>query len=58
MYKVGKVFMEDVKIYIDNAEHRIVRCPICDEEMFLEDDELVGDTVLCEMCSTPLKIIE
>ena len=58
MYKVGKVFMEDVKIAIDNAEHRIVKCPICGEEMFLEDDELVGDTVLCEMCNTPLKIIE
>lgn len=58
MYKVGKVFMEDVKIYTDNAEHRIVQCPICGEEMFLEDDELIGDTVLCEMCNTPLKIIE
>lgn len=58
MYKVGKVFMEDVKIYTDNAEHRIVQCLICGEEMFLEDDELIGDTVLCEMCNTPLKIIE
>lgn len=58
MYKVGKVFMEDVKIYTDNAEHRIVQCPICGEEMFLEDDELIGDTVLCEMCDTPLKLIK
>jgi len=42
MYKVGKVFMEDVKIYTDNAEHRIVQCPICGEEMFLEDDDVSG----------------
>ena len=58
MYKVGKVFMEDVKIYRDNAEHRIVQCPICEEEMFLEDNEFVGDTILCELCDTPLKIVE
>ena len=58
MYKVGKVFMEDVKITIDSRGHRIVICPICEEEIEIADNELVGDTVLCEMCNTPLKIIE
>ena len=58
MYKVGKVFMEDVKIIIDARGHRIVICPICEEEIEIADDELVGDTILCELCDTPLKIIE
>lgn len=58
MYKVGKVFMEDVKIILNNAGHRVVICPICKEEVLLADDELIGDTVLCELCDTPLKIIE
>ena len=58
MYKVGKVFMEDVKITIDDAGYRIAVCPICDEEIRLADDEIVGDTILCELCDTPLKLIE
>lgn len=58
MYKVGKVFMEDVKITIDDAGHRIAICPICEEEIRLADDEIVGDTILCELCDTPLKLIE
>lgn len=58
MYKVGKVFMEDVKIIINDAGHRVVICPICEEEIRLADDELVGDTILCELCDTPLKLIE
>lgn len=58
MYKVGKVFMEDVKIIIDGRGHRIVICPICEEEIEIADDELVGDTILCELCDTPLKIVD
>lgn len=58
MYKVGKVFMEDVKITIDARGHRIVICPICEEEIEIADDELVGDTILCELCDTPLKIVD
>lgn len=50
--------MEDVKITIDSAGRRVAICPICDEEVFLADDELVGDTVLCELCDTPLKLVE
>ena len=57
MYKVDKVFMEDVKITINYAGQRIAICPICDNEVILADDELVGDTVLCELCDTPLKLI-
>lgn len=57
MYKVGNKFMEDVKITIDSAGRRVAICPICDEEVFLADDELVGDTVLCELCDTPLKLV-
>ena len=41
MYKVGKVFMEDVKITIDSAGHRIVTCPICGYDIEVPDDKLV-----------------
>ena len=58
MYKVGKVFMEDVEITINNAGYRVVICPICEDEIRLEDDETVGDTILCGLCDTPLKLIE
>lgn len=58
MYKIGKVFMEDVKITIDTAGCRIAICPICGEEIILGDDELAGDTTYCELCDTPLKLIE
>lgn len=58
MYKVGKVFMEDVEITINEAGQRVAICPICEEEILLADDELIGDTVLCELCDTPLKLIE
>ena len=58
MYKVGKVFMEDSEIIINDAGHRVVICPICEDEIRLEDDETAGDTILCELCDTPLKLIE
>lgn len=57
MYKVGKVFMEDVEITINEAGQRVAICPICEEEILLADDELIGDTVLCELCNTPLKLM-
>lgn len=57
MYKVGKVFMEDVKIEIDNNGRRFVTCPICYDEIDIDDDELAGDTILCELCDTPLKLM-
>lgn len=57
MYKVGKVFMEDVNITIDSAGRRVAICPICEEEILLADDELSGDTILCELCNTPLKLL-
>lgn len=50
--------MEDVKVTTNAAGHRIVICPICEEEILLAEDELVGDTILCELCDTPLKIID
>ena len=58
MYKVGKLFMEDVEITINDAGQRVAICPICEEEILLADDELIGDTILCELCNTPLKLIE
>jgi hypothetical protein len=58
MYKVGKVFMKDVEITLNEAGQRVAICPICEEEILLADDELIGDTVLCELCDTPLKLIE
>lgn len=58
MYKVGKIFMEDVKITINDAGQRVVICPICGEEIFIADDELAGDTILCELCDTPLKLVD
>jgi formylmethanofuran dehydrogenase subunit E len=57
MYKVGKVFMEDVAITLNEAGQRIAICPICEEEILLADDELIGDTILCELCNTLLKLI-
>lgn len=57
MYKVGKVFMEDVEITINESGQRIAICPICEEEILLADDKLIGDTILCELCNTPLKLI-
>lgn len=58
MYKVGKVFMEDSKIKINSLGLRITICPICGEEILLSYDEGDGDTVLCELCNTPLKLVE
>lgn len=58
MYKVGKIFIEDSKIIIDARGRRITICPICGEEIILADDEMAGDTTMCELCSTPLKLIE
>lgn len=58
MYKVGKVFMEDSEIIINDAGHRVVICPICEDEIRLEDDETVGDTILCGLCDTPIKLVE
>lgn len=58
MYKVGKVFMEDVEITINEAGQRIAICPICGEEILLSYDEIDGDTILCELCNTYLKLVE
>jgi hypothetical protein len=58
MYKVGKVFMEDVEITINDAGERIVICPICEEEILLADDELAGDIISCKLCDTPIKLFD
>lgn len=58
MYKVGKVFMEEAKITKDFNGRRIVICPICGAEILLADDEFVEDSVWCDLCDTPIKIIE
>lgn len=50
--------MEDSKIIIDGPGRRITICPICGEEIILADDEMAGDTTMCELCSTPLKLVE
>lgn len=58
MYKVGKIFMEDAKIIINDAGHRVVICPICEEEILLADYELAGDVISCELCDTPIKLFD
>ena len=58
MYKIGKVFMEDVTIKLNPVGLRVIICPICENEIFLTHDESVNDTILCELCDTPLKIVE
>lgn len=58
MYKVGKVFMEEAKITNDFSGKRIAICPICGQEILLADDEFVGDSVWCDLCDTPIKLIE
>lgn len=49
--------MEDSKITIGYAGSRITICPICGQEIILAEDELVGDTVICDLCDTVLKLI-
>lgn len=58
MYKVDKVFMEDVKITINDAGQRVAICPICDNEVILADDELAGDIILCDLCEINIKLVE
>ena len=50
--------MEDSKIEVNEAGQRITICPICGDEIILRDDEIAGDTTYCELCDTPLKLIE
>ena len=50
--------MEDSKITINYAGQRIATYPICGEEILIADDELVGDTIMCDLCDTPIKLIE
>lgn len=50
--------MEETKITEDFNGRRIVICPICGAEILLADDEVVGDSVWCDLCDTPIKIIE
>lgn len=50
--------MEEAKITEDFNGRRIVICPICGEEILLADDEIVGDSVWCDLCDTPIKLIE
>lgn len=49
--------MEESNITINYAGQRIATCPICGEEILLTD-ELVGDNVWCDLCDTPIKLIE
>lgn len=58
MYKVGKIFMEDSKIEVNEAGQRITICPICGEEILLADDEIAADSTWCELCNTPLNLID
>lgn len=50
--------MEDSKIEVNDAGQRITICPICGDEIFLEDSEIAGDTTYCELCNTPLYLID
>lgn len=50
--------MEDSKIEVNEAGQRITICPICGDEIILENDEIAGDTVYCELCDTPLMLID
>lgn len=50
--------MEDSKIEVNEAGQRITICPICGEEIILEDGEIAGDTTYCELCDTPLMLID
>ena len=58
MYKVGNEFVEEGEILINKLGDRIVICPICTDEIVLENDKSVGDTIMCELCETPIKIIK
>ncbi|HEY4717104.1 MAG TPA: hypothetical protein VII00_08360 [bacterium] len=33
-----------------------VDCPLCDAEIYLEVNEVEGDTIYCGYCESPLKI--
>ena len=50
--------MEESKITNNYAGKRIATCPICGAEIVLADDEMVEDTIWCDLCETPIKLIE
>lgn len=58
MYKVGKSFIEDVNITINSAGKRVAICPICNNEIILEDYELDGFVIVCGLCDIELKLID
>lgn len=58
MYKVGKVFMEDAYIEISDFGERFIYCPICGEELLIEDNEVAGDIIVCDFCETSIKLFE
>ena len=50
--------MEDTYIEINDNGERIIYCPICGEEILLEDDETAGDTIFCDLCETTIKLFD
>ena len=58
MYKVGKVFMEDANITIDNRGQRVAICPICGYDIDVPDDKLVGDIIICDCCEISIKLVD
>ncbi|MEK6656167.1 MAG: lysine biosynthesis protein LysW [Nitrospirota bacterium] len=37
---------------------KIVICPVCEEELDLDDDLMGGDIIICPVCDTDLKLID
>lgn len=52
------MIVEIAPIKTDSSGKRICICPICDNEIILADDELAGDTILCDICENPIELID
>ncbi|MEK6682929.1 MAG: hypothetical protein AABY79_13310 [Nitrospirota bacterium] len=36
----------------------IIICPVCEEELEMDDDIMGGDIIICPVCDSDLKLVE
>lgn len=37
---------------------KIIICPVCEEELEMDDDIMGGDVIICPVCDSDLKLVE